>query len=626
MPATYDLIQDYGSPDTMVSMAPVWVLAAVRWSHPFLFDRAALASDPSIDAFAQVQEPVVIVSDCTTLSITADKGAHVHNLSATLRDNDINYLSSIFPDDWLFAWILPNETRAKALLKKLRAGKACNGFYDGLKFVGRVQSIFKDTLVADDGKPTSVFTLNGAGFSEFDYTLFWEPKLVDSASLPVWFSRLGTMLNDIVVGRDKSVTQDRDPGAIDVNKMIPALVRVCLGEGPFKQGNLAVPGGANASPNGGIRVPSLVGKLLGKMSTEKITYSDIVDIVVGVQKYQGAAGAPQNSPLIFQPDGLKSAIIEIANPQTVARPVFESQDFFSPSSKNFVKIDNPTVVSYQKTPIPLLGEFPLVQLPFQDTPIWEIMQNFLNPGTNEMYVALKPDQSGNISPRLTVRQRPFSTRKFQAATGDKPAVTTYLELPRWRIDPKMLKRIQVGRSNALRSNFWHVQGVGPGAPVDVSLQYVKSPPRTDKNDIERSGLRRMVRTVNCLIKDATQGPNLWRDFVVDTTAGMQLAQTGTMVVAGIVSPIAPGDNIQFANVVYHVEVVTHSCSMSPDGKRDWKTNLQLSHGMADENTLAANQTDSALDKPLQEYAGVRNADPATVRVGRTVLDKFEGNQ
>ncbi len=624
MPATYDLIQDYGSPDTMVSMAPVWVLAAVRWSHPFLFDRAALASDPSIDAFAQVQEPVVIVSDCTALNITANKGAHVHNLSATLRDNDINYLSSIFPDDWLFAWILPNETRAKALLKKLRAGKACNEFYDGLKFVGRVQSIFKDTLVADDGKPTSIFTLNGLGFSEFDYTLFWEPKLVDSASLPVWFSRLGVMLNSIIVGRDKSTTQDRDPGAIDVNKMIPALVRLTLGEGPFRQGNLSVPGGANASPNGGIRVPSLVGKLLGMVSTEKMTYSDIIDIVVGVQKYQGAAGAPQNSPLIFQPDGLKSTSIEVANFKDIIKPIFESQDFFSPSSKNFVESNGePTTVKYQATPIPLLGEFPLVQPPFQDTPIWQVMEHFLNPGTNEMYVALKPNQNGSILPRLTVWQYPFSTRKFQKAIGDKPAVTTFLELPRWRIDPKMLKRVQVGRSNALRSNFWHVQGVSPGAPVDVSLQYVKSPPRTDKNDIERSGLRRMVRTVNCLIKDAAQGPNLWRDIVTDMTAGQQLTLTGTMVVTGIVSPIAPGDNVQFANVVYHVEVVTHSCSMAPDGKRDWKTSLQLSHGMADENTLAVNQNDTALDAPLQEYAGVRNADPTTVRVGRTVLDRFE---
>ena len=610
MPAAYDLVQDYGSPDALISLAPTWVLAVVRWAHPFLFDRAAKQGNTSIDAFATVQEPLVIVSDCSSLDITASKGSHVHSLNATLRDaGTINYLSNIFPDDWLFAWVLPNETRAKSLLKKLRSGRACNGFSDGLKFVGRVQSVFKDTLVTDDGKPQSVFTLNGVSFGEFDYTLFWEPKLVDSASLPVWFSRLGVTLNNIVTSNDKSVTQDNDPHAIDVNKMIPALVRLTLGEGPFQQGNLSVPGGANASPNGGLRVPGLVGKLLGIVDTEEMTYSDMVDIVVGVQKYQGAAGAAQNSPLIFQPDGLKGAEIQL-----------------NPPSKNFDDENyaaRPVAAKYQATPIPLLGEFPLVQLPFQDTPIWQIMEQFLNPGTNEMYVALKPNQNGNVVPRLTVRQYPFSSRKYRDATGDSPPVTTFLELPRWRVDPKMLKRIQVGRSNALRSNFWHVQGVAPGAPVDVSLQYVKSPPNTDKGDIERSGLRRMVRTVNCLIKDATQGPDLWRDIVTDISAGQHLTMTGTMVVTGIVSPIAPGDNVQFANVVYHVEAVSHSCSMASDGKRDWKTVLQLSHGMADETTLATNQEDEGLDAPLEEYAGVRNVDPATIDLGRTVLDQFE---
>lgn len=626
MPAVYNLIKDYTSPDTVISMAPVWVLAVARWSHPFVFDRATLASSGSIDAFEQVQGLTVIVSDCTSLDIQANKGAHVHNLAAQLRDNSINYLSAIFPDDWLMAWILPNETRAKALLKKLRAGEACNEFKDGLKFLGRVQSIFKDTSVTDDGRPNSIFSLNGVGFSEFDYTLFWEPLLVDSASLPIWFHRLGLALNNIITGSDKSVTADNDPNAIDVNKMIPALVRLTLGEGPFQSGNLSVPGGANASQNGGIRIPSLVGKLLGMVNTEEMTYSDIVDIVVGVQKYQGAAGAPQNSPLIFQPDGLSGAAIQLTSP-----------------NKNFVQTttDEPATAEYQKTSIPLLGEFPIVQLTFQDTPIWQIMEQFLNPGVNEMYVALKPDVDGNIFPRLTVRQYPFSTQKFaaQAASrasvpallasptnlpgGTQPAVTTFLELPRWCIDPKMLKHIQIGRSNALRANFWHVQGTGPGTAINQNLQYVRSPPLTDRHDIERSGLRRMVRTVNCLIKDATQGPDLWRNIVADLTAGQHLTLTGTIVSVGIVSPIAPGDNVQFANVVYHVESVRHSCSMAADGKRDWKTSLQLSYGQADETTLSQNKNDTSLDAPLQEYAGVRQADPASIRVGRTVLDLFE---
>lgn len=611
MPAIYDLIKDYGSPDMVVSMAPVWVIAVVRWAHPFLFDRATLQSDPSIDAFEQVTKPLVILSDCTAIDISANKSAHVTNLSAQLRADSTNYLSSIYPDDWLLAWILPNETRARRLLKKLNAGESCNEFGDGLKFFGRVQSCFSDTVVADDGKPNAIYQLSGVGFSEFDYTLFWEPLLVDNASLPVWYHRLGVVLSNVITGSDKSVTSDADPHALDVNKMVPALVRLCLGEGPFKEGNLSAPGGANASPNGGIRVPSLVGNLLGMVNTEELTYSDLLDIVVGVQKYRGAAGAPQNSPAIFQPDGLKTSDVAFSKP---------TENFVEQQSS-----DAAGLAMYQSTGIDLLGEFPIVQLPFQDTPIWQIMTQFLNPAVNEMYVALKPDEDGYVYPRLTVRQYPFNSGKF--ATNFKgPPVTEFLELPRWRIDPKMLKRIQVGRSNALRGNFWHVQGTGPGTAISRELQYVRSPPRSDAMDIERSGLRRVTRTVNCLIKDATQGPDLWRDIVADITAGQHLALTGTIITAGIPAPIAVGDNVQFANVVYHIEALSHSGTISADGKRQWVTTMHVSHGMADETTIAQNQDDKKLDSPLQEYAGVRNADPTTVGVGRTVYDTKLGSE
>jgi hypothetical protein len=588
-------------------------MAVVRWTHPFVFDRTTLKSSTAIDAFEQAQKPLVILSDCTALEISSSKGSHVANLSATLNDNDVNYLSAMFPDDWLMAWILPNETRAKSLLKKLQSGKQCNEFADGFKFFGRVQTVFKDVSVDDEGRPNSIYTMTGVGFSEFDYTLFWEPRLVANDSLPVWYHRLGIALNNIITGSDKSVTQDNDPNAIDVNKMIPALVRLTLGEGPFQNGQLAAPGVGNASPNGGVRVPSLVGNLLGFVDTDTLNYSDIVDIVVGVQKFRGAAGAPQDSPLIFQPDGLSDTGVKLAAPD-----------------KNFVETaqGTPTTAEYQKTSIPLLGEFPMVQLPFQDTPIWQILEQFLNPAVNEMYVTLKPDEFGDVFPRLTVRQYPFNTRKFETynALAGAPAVTTFLELPRWRIDPKMLKRIQVGRSNVMRANFWHIQGTGPGTAIDTSLQYVRSPPLTDKNDIERSGLRPIKRTVNCLIKDAKQGPDLWRNIIADITAGQQLSLTGTLVTAGIVSPIAPGDNVQFANVVYHVESLQHTCSISRKGVRDWKTILQLSHGMADETTLTQNQQDTSLDTPLQEYAGVRNVDKATLDFGRTVLDSKLGSE
>jgi len=620
MPAIYELIKDYDSPDIVVPMAPMWVLAVVRWTHPFVFDRTRLGGSPipefiarRIDGFEQLQDAQIITSDCIQIDVSSSKASHVSNLSATLSAGTVNYLSSVYADDWLVAWFLPNETRAQNLISRIRAGQACNRFNDGLKFVGRVQTIFKDVAVDDAGKPSSNYTLTGVGFGEFDYPLFWEPLFAVNESLPVWYQRVGIAFNRIVTGKDQSISVTNDPNVIDVNKMIPSLVRLCLGEGPFKNGNLSVPGAGNASYNGGIRVPGLIGKLLGKADVESLNYSDVVDIVMGVQKFQGAAGAEQNSPSLFKPDGLAAATVPLAADAT--------------SSNDFSTLDLglASVAEYQETGIPLLGGFPIVQLPFQDTPIWQILGQFQNEGMNEMFVSLKPDQDGNIYPRLTVRQYPFNSKKYESTVinTENPPVTTFLELPRWLVDPKMLKRIQVGRSNTLHSNFWHLQGTGPGTAINPIIQYVDHPPVTDKDDIERSGLRRVFKTVNCILSKGPRGVKAWQDMLADMTAGQHLALTGTIVMSGVVSPISVGDNIQFANVVYHIETVNHSGVISPDGRRQFRTTCQISHGMADEVTLEQNQADTELDTTLQEYAGVRNADHTSIRIGRSVLDRFQ---
>ena len=612
MTAQYDLVQDYDSPDMALSIAPIWILAVVKWAHPFVFDRSTFTSG-NLDAFQEVDNPLIIVSDCTNLQISSNKSSHNMTLSAVLRDNNVNYLSAIYPDDWLFAWIVPNEDKAKDIINRIRAGEECNRFDDGLKFIGRVNSIVKDISIDDSGRPTSIFNLSGTGFGEFDYRLFWEPLLATQDSLPIWYQRLGSFLNSVITGQDTSVTNDGDPGTIDVNKMIPALVRLILGQGPFQNNgslSLDLPSGTiNASPNGGIRIPSLIGQLLGLSNTTNLNYSNIMDIVVGVQKFSG--NGVSIDPNIFTPNGLDTALITFGVP-----------------NRNTVELSNssPTTAAFLKTADRLLGEFPLVQLPIQNTPVWQIMENFLNSAINEMYVCLKHDDTGHVFPRLTVRQLPFSSNKFaNSAIGSQMgvAITKFLEMPRWLIDPKMLKHIQIGRSNALRSNFWHIQGVAPGTPVNDNLQYALSPPRTDKSDIERSGLRAMTKTVNCLIKDATIGPNKWRDIITDITAGQHLTLTGTIVTLGIIPPIAIGDNVEFANVVYHLEGVTHACGISPQGKRMWQTSLQISHGQADEITLAQNQSDTSLDPPLQEYAGVRNSDSASMNIGRTVFDTYE---
>jgi hypothetical protein len=56
---------------------------------------------------------------------------------------------------------------------------------------------------------------------------------------------------------------------------------------------------------------------------------------------------------------------------------------------------------------------------------------------------------------------------------------------------------------------------------------------------------------------------------------------GTFVCVGIQAPIAIGDNLEFEDVVYHIEQVVHSCSVNPaNGIKTFRTIISVSQGIS----------------------------------------------
>jgi hypothetical protein len=86
-------------------------------------------------------------------------------------------------------------------------------------------------------------------------------------------------------------------------------------------------------------------------------------------------------------------------------------------------------------------------------------------------------------------------------------------------------------------------------------------------------------TVNCSFADLIHGPREWMSIISDFLMGQQFTLNGSCAMQGIVSPICPGDNFEFMDSVYHIESVTHNCSVSGDGKKTFVTSLSLSHGI-----------------------------------------------
>ena len=81
--------------------------------------------------------------------------------------------------------------------------------------------------------------------------------------------------------------------------------------------------------------------------------------------------------------------------------------------------------------------------------------------------------------------------------------------------------------------------------------------------------------------------------------------SGTINFVGIPQPIAVGDNLQFDNVVYHIEQVSHVAAISQDGKKMFRTTVVLSNGMALTNgqqvVYHEMKYGSAYDKRTEDY-------------------------
>jgi len=207
---------------------------------------------------------------------------------------------------------------------------------------------------------------------------------------------------------------------------------------------------------------------------------------------------------------------------------------------------------------------------------------------------------------LVARQLPFSSDFGPTDI----ATTKFLELPRWKIHPTLVRKVDVGRSDAMRWNFVHVYG-DPGPVSDAAryntAQVPLNPPVRDDLDTARSGLKNYSATVSCHHSDINNhGPLKWMALLADWLMGQHLTLTGMMEVEGVQSPICPGDNIEWDGVVFHIESVTHTCSMG-GGSKSFSTTLALTHGVAAQPT----------GPDLFQYAGLTDTDLRTYEASVT---------
>lgn len=537
--------------------SPAWVLTFVRWQF-----RDTLRTQTQ--APLTVRKPLVVENDCIAVETTFDKGSLTPSCQMTLVETDVNYETEVEPGDFVIINMLNWERDSRRVADAARAVKPINGTKDGFKGIFKVQSVRKFIAVEPNtGIKTLLYKIDGFAFTEFNNTLYFNPNLVNEKNL----SNVGLYIADIAPAWASFVSRDGKPY---VQEVISFLIQNFIGASQNSQA--LKPNGLLFSPNSHFSMPTTVGRLLGTVSSRKpdaedfktvTAAKDIYRYIFGLQKY--ASGNNLTMASGFNPANLES------HPRY---PGFDYTTIFCPGNTL------------------LKPEY------WNQVKLWSVMQQYTNSPLNEMYTAFKVNLNNRVMPTITFRQIPFTSEDFYTqklgstdSTANNIQTTQFLSLPRWKVDSAFILDMNIGRDEAARINFvqFYAKSNFSDKGVEISNETASGNYVFDKDDVQRSGLRPYViqNQFDDLPEAVAQFAPAWARIMGDALIGGHLKLNGTFNCIGIVEPIAVGDNLEVDGVVYHIEQIMHSASISPqNGTKSFRTSIRASHGVSVNSSAA----------------------------------------
>lgn len=513
---------------------PAYMLTFVRWTNR---DTLRTQSQTSLGDLG-VTKPMVVINDCVSVTTTMGKTLQTPSVEMMLRAGDINYSTAVAPGDFVFVNMLDDSKKLMGLYERASSGSAINKEKDGFKGVYKIQSV-RRTISIDPATGTRavLFKIDGYAFTEFNNSIYFNPYLVNNPKFQtdiIYASHIGLDFKQLMD------SQKEKTGA-SVEFVVRFFIEKFLGYGVDINAILEQAVTANTL----FYVPSLVGSLLGQKDAKAA--KDIYNYLFGIQTYDGF-------------NSFSSGM----NPRSSA------------SGGRFYSTDQRCQ-----------GNILLRPECWNQVPVWSILKQYVNAPVNEMFSCFRIGADGLVMPTVVLRQIPFSTESYEGAC------TKFLNIPRWKVDPDLIYSMDIGRDEAARINFVQVFGMQGGEKrpdAGVHFQIEQGNYVVDTDDIKRAGLRPYVITSSFdfpAVKDnafSFHAPT-WARMLGDALIGGHLKMNGTVSCVGIDYPITCGDNFEIDNVVYHIETVSHSMSVGPDGRKRFRTTLQLSNGI-DKNYTA----------------------------------------
>lgn len=580
---------------------PSWLVAFVRYEQPASFYTSQSQSQQIV-----ASDPMLIENDCVSVQISNAKASHLKTCVLTLKAGEVYYPYAVRPGDWVLVWLADELSHIDELISRIKGFADAHietaDFDSGLKFVGRVSGVSTADRISEHGTKTITQSVACTSFLELDSSIYYS----DRARTILGLEPQGKDAKD--PNRDRVQDQQQN---IDANvqsqlmKKYPDLYKEYTDSlkkrsGKAKSGSspdrivglitrivLGIDSQDNAlstdidiirgSFNDAIIVPAPVARMMGRPNVRKLW--ELYKVYLGVQQYSNSGGEPWNS---FLPIGRVSS-------DGVYR--------YSEETDGSVQFHAPL---------------------WSNRSIWSILNDYRNPAVNEMFTSLRitggsENGKGLLSPTITFREYPFSTGLYNGLTNPDKIIeaenrkkrggvsvssagprdelnrprTYFGNLPRWIIHPSMLADVSVGTSEADRINMVQVWGKGINTDLiaDVendirSLQQQIPNWYMDQNDVRRHGLRADIAesSFDAVTSTGTR-VGVWAAKRADWMFNGHLKLKGTITCKGIQEPIAEGDNLEVEGILYHIEAVTHSASISPNGEKRFETSIAVSRGV-----------------------------------------------
>lgn len=498
---------------------------------------------------------ILIRSDIMRASVRTSKRDRIGSASLELVPGQYEYDKVLCPGDHAFLWMHNDIAQLQAVVDAIKANKAANFFNSGLKFYGRIESVREMFNTSDDGTKTIRYNVNLKSFSELNSQIYFNPYLHNTdPDIYAFYAQLSKNYSEMF--NKKSLVTPQEA--------LKFLLKIFVGSGPDKKAK-----GSNEvqrSPNNAYMIPKSVGQVLGQVASSKgarLTYSDILNTLIGVQRY------------------------------TTAENQFKGEDTVY---KGLVPIiSDATIQSRQREcPEELKGIIPALPDLFNNHSLLSILDSLLNQSLNELFLTLRADEKGNIMPTMVARQIPFTTDRFFKVFPNSDA-TKFLKLPRWRINPGLrIGSYNIGTSDVMRVNFVQFYGSlfnsNVSAAEAMASQSSENNFKEDRLDILRNGGRNAIINSNVLVD--TQAGSIvpekvqeYATLVADWYMNGHLKLTGSITLPGIAEPICVGDNLEFDDKVFHIEEVSHDYAMDGIYKR-FSTSLALVNGVKTDGSYA----------------------------------------